>query len=305
MNKKSFTLLDPLKHSLEMMLEKWKLFIAFIITFLAGWVIAAHIAFYLCHGSYLWQSTSHPFRGIMPTQGSPDNSIALRLTALLSGSKWSMLDKANNAWFDPKLVFSSLLELWPILIFIIIFIPFFSMWLEIGLKKTALQIFDIGHANLKTLFFQPIIIAVKLAPFFILIACANILRIFLPDFIRSQHYTLLSIPVGLRFGSIPLYALILLPAIAYISFRFAFVALYMLDQNYSLYQAIQSSYRLTDTYNSTFWAYFCSFSCAAFFTFGLTTPAFWGAWAIWILCFSEVYMYRKLTENQGHAMNNL
>ncbi|MCX5925580.1 MAG: hypothetical protein NT124_04790 [Candidatus Dependentiae bacterium] len=305
MNKKPFTLLDPLKYSLEMMLEQWKRFIAFIITFLAGWAIADQIAFYLCHGSYLWQTTSNSFRGVMPSQGLPDNSIALRLTALLSGSKWSMFDKTNNTWFDPKSVFSSLLELWPILIFIIIFIPLFSMWLEIGLKKTALQIYDTGHANLKTLFSQPLVIALKLAPFFILIGLANVLRIFLPDFIGSQHNTLLSIPVSLRFGSIPLYVVILLPAIAYISFRFAFVALYMLDKNYSLSQAIQRSYHLTGNYNSTFWAYFCSFFCAALFAFGLSAPAFWGAWAIWILCLTEAYMYRKLSENQGPAIDNL
>jgi|GEM_PF-6650303 len=277
---------EALKYALNALIDQWKLALFSVLFWRIAWTVGAKIAYVACHGSQFGAITP-----IKPTLGLEDNYIALIITNLLFGSPWGAYDYKQGFYYlgDPTLIFYSFLELWPVLVFCIIFIPLLVLCLDVGLKKAALQIYDTGRASIKTMITLPIAVLLKLAPFFSLIGCAQIGHFFLHNWLRQWTvFNILTPWIGW-------YLLLIIP-LSYVSFRLAFVALFMIDQQYSLSKAIINSYQLTNTYKPSFWVYLWSFAAAWIFA-NTTVPAMWGALAIWILSFSETYMYRMLVRN--------
>lgn len=262
MHREPFGLLEPLKYALDTLVSQWRIALGFALLLLLGEAVG-FVAIVLID--------------ILLSGGQLSVVFAFYSKLLLEYQKMTNFELNHEIWFHP------LVQSWPISVCAGLALILFFIWIEVGLVETALQYHDTGKTSVKSLVSRSYGVIITLVPLFLMTLGIFIFLALALNYLPFLYY-------GKERAD--LFHTIKALLEIYIFFRVAFVAFYVIDHKSSLIDAMKHAYHPVNWQGGQlFEAYFAVY----LFDIGAGFIPFIGrAIGIWVFCFAEVYMYRKV-----------
>lgn len=272
MHRKPFGVLYPLKYALRALVRQWQLVLGF-----AGILIAGEIMGSIFINAADWLFGGDRFNVI----------FSLYHKLIVAYQRMELFEVDFELWGYP------LTQSWPIALIVGLMMVVFAIWVEVGLIETALKWHDTGHVSIKNLISRSYMTVIRLIPFVLMVLGIFVL---LAVFLNYLPHIYFGKKKDDLFDSIK--ALLEL----YILFRVSFVAYYMIDKKVTLMYAIKHAYHPHNWQGGQlFEAYFATY----LFDIGAAFIPYIGIGVgSWVICFAEIYIYRKLIPYQKKIDTN-